>query len=342
MANLNKHDVLFLKSNKYIELANLIEKEYGFKILSIEFPEFISFTSRKAIIHTNQGVYFLKEKPKYSDDKMSRKKSALFQTYASNRLEIVPKILTTKDNKYYIPWKGRYFFLSDYKKGRTYNGSDSDVRSMLLALKQLNSCGRDFIKEKATPPEVIKKIDSYEVATLVPLIEKYIKSDSEKETYDRIIRIFESLKKEYIVLPKTEYLMSHSDFIVFNLIFDNNKVIAVNDFDNAKCLPNTHDLAEFLVSATMLNYNGSVTNMKLPLILEPDKSKFSIILDYYTKEFALDVLDFKLLSLVAEIVWAWTLCLSVLKEDYSISDLIPAVNLLEKRYLSKLIFGTQN
>lgn len=337
MANLNKHDVLFLKSNKFKDLADLIEKSYDLKILSTEFPSYISFTSRKAIIHTNKGVFFFKEKPQYSDDKLSREKSASFQTYASDKLGIVPKILITANNQNYIFWKKRYFFLTEYKDGRTYNGSDSDVKSMLTALKKLNNCGRKFVEERNISSDIVKKIESFEVASLVPLIEKYIKSDSEKKVYQRILKIFENLKSEYLEIPKSEYLMSHSDFIVFNLIFKNEEVIAINDFDNAKCLPNIHDLAEFLVSATLLNYNGSVTNMKLPVLLEPDKNKLDIILKSYMKDFTLNKSDFKLLSIVAEIVWAWTLCLSILKEDYSISDLTPVLDLLEKKYLSNLI-----
>ncbi|HEX6977429.1 MAG TPA: phosphotransferase [Patescibacteria group bacterium] len=337
MANLNKHDVLFLSSNKYKSLAVLIEKSYDLKIDSVEFPSFISFTSRKAIIHTNKGIFFLKEKPQYSDDKLSREKSASFQKYASTKLDIVPKILTTVSGQDYILWKKRYFFLTEYKEGRTYNGSDSDVKAMLIALQKLNNCGKDFVSEKDISQNIIKKIESYEVASLVPLIEKYIKSDSEKETYQRILKLFEKLKSEYLEIPKSEYLMSHSDFIVFNLIFKNDKVLAINDFDNAKCLPKIHDLAEFLVSATLLNYNGSVTNMKLPVLLNPDKSKFQIITKSYANDFSLNKSDFKLLAVVAEIVWAWTLCLSILKEDYTISDLSPVISLLEKNYLSGLI-----
>lgn len=340
MANLNKHDVLFLKSKNFEGLADLIERSYDIKIFSVEFPSFISFTSRKAIIHTNKGVFFLKEKPQYSDDPLSRVKSATFQTYASTKLNIVPKILNTLSNQNYILWKKRYFFLTEYIEGRTYNGSDSDIKSILIALQKLNNCGKDFINEKSIPEDIVKKIESFEVASLVPSIEKYIKSDSERKIYQRILKIFENLKSEYLENPKPEYLMSHSDFIVFNLIFRNDKVIAINDFDNAKCLPSIHDLAEFLVSATLLNYNGSVTNMKLPVLLKPDENKLAIILQSYAKDFFLRDDDFKLLSLVAEIVWAWTLCLSVLKEDYTISDLSPVVDLLEKNYLSNLILYT--
>ncbi len=340
MANLNKYDVLFLKSKKFRGLAELIEKSYDLKILSVEFPSFISFTSRKAVIHIDKGTFFLKEKPQYSDDKLSREKSASFQTYASTKLDIVPKILTTPSKQNYILWKNRYFFLTEYKEGRIYNGSNSDVKSMLIALQKLNNCGKDFTKERDVSQKVLKRIESYEVAALVPLIEKYIKSESERKIYNRILKVFENLKDEYTKVPKSEYLMSHSDFIVFNLIFKNGEVIAINDFDNAKCLPKIHDLAEFLVSATILNYNGSVTNMKLPVLLKPDKNKFDIILNFYKKDFSLKSDDLRLLSLVAEIVWAWTLCLSILKEDYTILDLSQAIDSLEKKYLSNLIQRT--
>jgi hypothetical protein len=131
--------------------------------------------------------------------------------------------------------------------------------------------------------------------------------------------------------------MGHSDFIVFNLIFKNNEVAAINDFDNVKRLPNLHDLAEFLVSATMLNYIGAVTNMKLPVLLEPQKSKFRLIIKFYIQVFSLSKEDFVLLGVIAEIVWLWTLCLSVLKGDYNISDLEEAVVAVEKQKLSNLI-----
>lgn len=337
MPNLNEHDLIFFKTREFTDFEKFLEENYQFKIISTEYPPFISFTSKKAILFTDKGNFFLKEKPKYSSDQISLNKSALFQDYASSKLDIVPKIKLTKNNDYYIVWKKRFYFLTDYKKGRSFNGSDEDVTSMLKALNKLQKIGREFVSKNDVPPEVLERVESYQVAKLVPLIKDYIESEKETLIYERIIKCFEILKTKYIALPRNEYIMSHSDFIVFNLVFDNNEVLAINDFDNVKNLPNLHDLAEFLVSATMLNYIGAVTNMKLPVLLEPQKNKFKLIIESYRDDFLISKEDFVLLGIIAEIVWLWTLCLSVLKGDYNISDLEGAVEAVEKQKLFNLI-----
>lgn len=337
MPNLNEHDLIFFKSSGFGGFKEFLEEKYGFKIFSTEYPPYISFTSKKAILHTNLGSFFLKEKPEYSTNKLSLEKSYRFQDFASSKLSIVPKIRLTEDKKCYVDWKGRLYFLADYKKGRVFNGTINDVKSMLVALRKLQKVGEDFIKNKGVPIGVLKKIESYEVAELTPLIVKFVQSKKESIIYGRIIKCLSGLRDEYINQPKINYIMAHSDFIVFNLVFYDSRVVAINDFDNAKVLPKCHDLAEFLVSATLLNYIGAVTNMKLPVLLEPQKDKFELILQTYKVDFSLSINDFRLLASVAEIVWLWTLCLSVLKGDYKISDLNDAVDCVEKRKLSMLV-----
>lgn len=340
MPNLNEHDLIFFKYSEFVGFEKYLEKNYQFRIISTDYPPYVSFTSRKAILHTDKGSFFLKEKPEYSCDKLSLDKSTRFQSYASSRLDIVPKIKLTKNDNCFVIWKNRFYFLTDYKNGRVFNGSDEDVSSMLKALNKLQKIGKEFADNKDVPSDVLKQIESFDIAKLVPLIKKYIGSKRECLIYERIIKCLEMLKTKYLSLPRNEYIMSHSDFIVFNLIFKDNEVVAINDFDNAKRLPSLHDLAEFLVSATMLNYNGLVTNMKLPVFLKPQKSKFKLIIKSYIQDFSLSKKDSVLLGTIAEIVWLWTLCLSVLKGDYKILDLAEAVKRIEKSRLSSLIKST--
>lgn len=342
MPNLNEHDLILFKSKKFVGFEKFLESKYLFKILSTEYPPYISFTSKKAILYTNKGAFFLKEKPEYSTNELSLKKSFLFQQFAAKKLDIVPKIRMTDGGNYYINWKGKLYFLTDYRKGRVFNGSDDDVKSMLNALGNIQIAGNKFFRKKDLPRNVLDRIESYEVAKLTPLIKKYIDSKKESEIYKRIIDCLDSLKSEYLKIQNNEYIMSHSDFIVFNLIFDNKGVIALNDFDNAKVLPRFHDLAEFLVSSTMLNYVGSVTNLKLPVLLKPQMNKLNIILKTYLDDFRLTTDNFKLLAIIAEIVWLWTLCLSVLKGDYKILDLDEAVTYVEERKLSMEILNMVN
>lgn len=339
MANLNEHDLILFKSNEFVGFDKYLETEYGFKIISSEYPTYISFTSRKAILHTSLGDLFLKEKPQYSSDQLSLDRSTYFQEFVSLKTDIVPKIIRTKENKFFVEWKGRLYFLTEYKKGRSYNGSLQDVEAMLYALQIMQKNGINFCTNKNIPDKVLDDIESFEIYKIIYLIEKYARNTAEQNLYNRIIRDLEKLKQEYLGLPKNKYVMSHSDFIVFNMVFDNNKVVAVNDFDNVKRLPILHDLAEFLVSTTILNYAGTVTNLKKPILLKPDNRKLNIIIKSYIEDFKLNKEDFKLLANLSETIWLWTLCLSVLKEDYQISDLKNAIACIEKRNLQKTIIN---
>ncbi len=337
MPNLNLHDLVLFKSREFLGFEDFLEDNYQFKIISYDYPPYISFTSRKAVLHTNKGIFFLKEKPEYSSDKLSRDKSIMFQSYASSIVDFVPKIKLTKKKNYFVTWSKRFYFLTDYKQGRVYNGSDEDIVSMLKALNKLQAIGKEFAKKKDIPVNVLKQIESYEIAKLIPLIKNAIESKKESLIYKRILDTLKKLKSEYVSLPKGEYIMNHSDFIVFNMIFRNKEIIAINDFDNAKKMPKVHDLAEFLISATLLNYAGSVTNMKHPVLIEPQKDKFKLIIESYKHEFSLSHNEFILLGTIAEIVWLWTLCLAVLKGDYKILELSEAVDRIAKRSLSNLI-----
>ena len=131
--------------------------------------------------------------------------------------------------------------------------------------------------------------------------------------------------------------MSHSDFIIFNLILDKSGVVAINDFDNVKVLPRIHDMAEFLVSASLLNYNAPLTNLKFPVQAVPNLSTFNYIMNHYVQKYDLSSAEIDLLGSVAEIVWLWTLALAVFKDDYSISDLKPALSSLRSRKVKKII-----
>jgi len=102
-------------------------------------------------------------------------------------------------------------------------------------------------------------------------------------------------------------------------------------------LPRIHDMAEFLVSASLLNYNAPLTNLKLPVQAVPNLLTFNYIMNHYIQKYDLSNDEIDLLGSVSEIVWLWTLALSVFKDDYSISDLKPALNSLRSREVEKII-----
>jgi len=332
MANLNSHDLLFLDSPEFSGFGEKIEQDYDLDIKSTSLPEIISFTSKKLILHTSKGDFFLKEKPQYCSNELALKRSAHFQDYVSSRMEIVPKILSTRTKDYYIYWSGRYYFLADYKKGRHYNGSPKDIGAMIDGLNAFQKIGNDYLSiYKDSRQEELTHHESPDVSSGIIDVQKKIKTENDGLVFQEIISLYENLCSEYATFTKEKYTMAHSDFILFNLILDESGVVAINDFDNVKVLPRIHDMAEFLVSATLLNYIAPITNLKLPIQINPEAVLFKYILERYISDFKLSDAEKKLLGTVTEIIWLWSIVLAVFKEDYSLSDLKPAIEALRQR-----------
>ena len=338
MANLNPHDIVFLGSSEFKGFKEKIEHVYYLKILSTSLPDIVSFTSKKLVLTTSDGPFFLKEKPLYCSDALSLVRAAHFQDFVASQMEIVPKILSTKTQNYYINWNNRYYFLTEYKKGRHYNGSKRDLDLMIDALYIFQQCGATYLREyKDSRPDELARFESPDVASGIPDIKSKIKSLGEEVIFQEILLLYEDLCSEYISLSKGGYIMSHGDFILFNLILNETGVVAINDFDNAKVLPRIHDMAEFLVSASLLNYVAPLTNLKFPILAGPDETTFIYIMKNYVSKFMLSNNEIVLLGTVAEIVWLWTLVLSVFKGDYSLSDLRPVINTLRSRNVKSLV-----
>ena len=320
MANLNETDLLITNMTKFKNLRVVLESSYAFKIQKTHYPNSISLTSRKAILETDKGRYFLKEKPQYCSDELLIQKSSLFQDFCSQNTPHVPKIIKTVRGNYYFEFENRKFFLSEYIDGKPFSGSVNDIESMLDVIKSLNLAGMKFLVNSNLPKDIIKKFNSYQIATLIPNLIKYVRTEEDKSIFGKIQETLKALTTEYDLIGNDQYIMAHSDCILFNFIFTKSQTYLI-DFDNAKVLPRIHDLAEFFVSATMLNYLAEITNLKKPVFLTPNKSFKGIVLNYYKNKLKLTKKEVSLFPIVVDIVWLWTLCLSVLKEDYVLEDL---------------------
>ena len=332
MANLNKHDLIFLKSKEYDGFKEKLEQDYGFQIKSTDLPDIISFTSKKIILNTSKGIFFLKEKPEYSSDKVARYRSATFQNFANKELSVVPEILRQKSGDYYIFWGGRYHFLTIYKKGRIYNGLQKDLRSATKMLQVLQRSGANYVRNYTNKDcSYLKHFESPDVTSGILALSSKIETESDKRTFARLDQIYKILCLEYNVIIKENYIMAHGDFILFNIIFGTLGVLAINDFDNAKVLPRIHDMAEFLVSSSLLNYIAPLTNLKKPIFLKPEASSFKYILGQYKQKFSLTENETTLFGVITEMIWLWSLALAVLKDDYALSDLSVVLETLEDR-----------
>lgn len=329
MPNLNEHDILFLGSTENEKFSAFLEQEYDFRIHSYDFPPFVSFTSRKAVLNTSRGIFFLKEKPEYCSEEQTRNRAAEFQNYIHASTQIAPEVFSTVSGSYYTYWEGRYFFLTEFKEGRIYNGSEKDLVCALNSLKEFRRAAQAY--DAASSPTGHR--ESFSAISFLPYVKEHVKSREDEEVFARVKLLLNSLTDSYLALHHENYEMCHGDFSLFNLLFDTSGVVAINDFDNIDRYPRIHDLAEFLVSATLINYIAPITNLKLPVLTKPSRRPFLRILDYYSRNFNLSASEKDLLPVVAEIVWLEILLLAVAKGDYTFLDIDAALKQIESRYL---------
>ena len=315
MSNLNTHDVLFINSPEFKDFQSALEHTYNFKMQTARLPEHISFTSRKVLIDTDKGTFFLKEKPLYCSGEFESKLAADFQKFISSNLNIVPKPVQTVFNDSYFVWGGRLYFLTQYLQGRVYNGSIHDLRQILEVLGTFRAVAREYISDS-------KPFEPFDL--LVPLAYIHANTQEDGKVLKTAEKILIDLKQKYKALRPTLYAVAHGDFSIFNVLFNEGGVVALNDFDNAKKLPAVQDLAEFLVSSTLVNYVAPLSNLKHPVYVTPHTASFDTVLTYFAK-LNLTPDDWARVALQAEIAWFDLLTLAVVKGDYTLRDIAPAL-----------------
>ncbi|MEK7136474.1 MAG: hypothetical protein AAB821_02690 [Patescibacteria group bacterium] len=330
MSNLNPHDILNLKSDYGKRLTQAIESAYNLRVLDYSpIPE-ISFTSKKALITTDQGVLFLKEKPFYSKGSGELFRSSTFQDYCAKNSQRFVGILKTKDGRHFLDFEGSIYFITPFADGKSFNGKTEDLLKILATIVELQHLGKKYLEENTNTREYLPENKSYDIVLPFSLLEPMITTNGDRETLNNLKKALGILIEEYNSFANIEYIMSHGDCILFNFQISG-EVAILHDFDNAKVLPNIHDIAEFFVSSCLINYSGSVTNLKLPIFLSCHKETSDIMAKEILKH--LKTGEEKLLPICIEIIWLWTLMLSVIKEDHKITDLVPAIQNISERKL---------
>lgn len=332
MTNLNEHDIINMESDYGKKITQAIESSYNLKIQKYSPVPQLSFTSKKALITTDQGIFFLKEKPFYSKGSEELFRSSTFQDYCANHSKNFVEILKSKNNSSFLEFGDKIYFITPYTGGTSFSGKKEELIQMLDTIIQLKHLGKDYLMENVDKKYILPPNKSYEVILPLSLLEPMILTDLDKKVFLDLKKALDILKTEYDSFNDIEYIMSHSDCILFNFQILSDKAI-LHDFDNAKVLPNIHDLAEFFVSSCLLNYTGNVTNLKLPIFLNTHKNTSDPVIKKIAQN--LTTKEKLLIPTCIEIIWIWNLMLSVIKEDYKINDLIPVIENIFQRTLHK-------
>ncbi len=160
MANLNTHDIINMSSEYGKRLTAAIELEYDFTIRGyLPIPE-ISLTSKKALLQTDKGTFFLKEKPFYCTSPDSLFRSFTFQDYCASYSDKMVAIKKTKNNQHYISFEKSIFFITLFKSGTGFSGKPEDLSKMFDVLVELRKIGRGYLQEYSDKSDYLPENES--------------------------------------------------------------------------------------------------------------------------------------------------------------------------------------
>lgn len=318
--DLNPADI-FLTSKSDLYTFHKILAAYGINnVTSLDFPTTFSTTSRKLIIFTSNQAYFLKEKPLYCCSPDALHLSASFQDYLAKRLDFVPPIVYTLDHKPYFQFGSRTFLLTEFRRGRIFRATLEDVKSAGEALGKLHTVSYEYSTGTTFP----KKSSRDDAQTFIQMAAALPGSENDPWKIQVIDNLLDTINNYKINNPGLPYIVNHGDPAPFNLVFSNQGVIAVNDFDNSGNYPRIRDVADGIVThADGVNYAGTTSSFKTPITEQFSINKAKEYLASYL-HYAPAFTQAEKGSLLSEICnrWCELMALGLVRGDFGYYDLV--------------------
>lgn len=213
-----------------------------------------SETSRKFVLETTTGRYFLKEVPWYCDDA----ESIAFSAELANRLADAglpfPSVLPADDGRAWVDVAGSSFTVSSYRPGGLYDGSEVHRRAVGDCLGRMHTAMRDL---PVRPPrhESIRAV----VAQHRELVAQVRPDQAGPGT--GLAALVDDLVAELPDDPGAQPI--HGDFIPWNLAHATDGGIrAVYDLDNACGGNPLRDLGKAVATYHLLPYAGTTTVLR--------------------------------------------------------------------------------
>lgn len=319
----NTHNFLENKWDRFT--LNTVLSEYGiFNIDNTSYPDAISVTSRKVILETDKEAFFLKEKAKYCSTPLMLNSAANFQSYLSKQLDYIPKIIHTADDKPYVSYGTRFFLLTKLHKGRLFNGSINDVSNAGTALGELHRQSYNYPLINEAPQKKSQQ-DCEEFIGLASKLENTQNDEYKSSTLNFLSSIVNE-EAEMIL-----HIMNHGDYAPFNLVFNDEKVQAINDFDNCAIFPRVRDLADgILTFGQAINYAAATSIMRRPISTQFDIIKAKTFFNSYIQK-AGSLSSNEKQGLVIEIKnrWAELMALGIVRGDFNYFDVHQASSFIK-------------
>jgi Ser/Thr protein kinase RdoA (MazF antagonist) len=289
------------------ELAIVLSHfEIGVLESIVEYPR----GSRKApklLVTSEQGKYLLKRRARGKDDPFKVAFAHAIQLYLASKQFPLPHLIgTRKENNSMLQWRGAVYELFEYIPGQGYPQTLESTFDSGRVLALYHKLLLDF-KSEWTPPS-----GSYHAAPAVEqgmrAIEQQVRPESE------IGRVLDYLHKSYTHAAETTNAegietwpkqIVHADWHAGNMLFRDNRVVAVIDYDAARMLPRVLDIANGALQFSIMGGDEDVS--KWPEYL--DESRFKRFLRGYDEVMLLSSAEVRALpwlmieALIAEAVF---------------------------------------
>lgn len=292
-----------------------------------------SETSRKYVVDTDAGRYFLKEVPWYCDDQQHRDFSRRVMNFCADRHLPVPRVLPSSDGGWSVQLGDSHFVLLEYKPGAPYGGG-ADAHGAGVALGRLHSVTQHMPLEADVPREDLQTITAAHFSLAIEVRPPSVELEARfAEARAYACDLVSGVGVSSLELP------IHGDYIPWNLGFDAHRsVVAIHDFDNACVDSPLHDIGEALSSFFLVPHDGASAILK-PIVAEPSVPR-SYIVDFIQgyeegvgTPFRFEHHDVALYTVGA---WFESVLLSYVRGDQELAPLLVAMTTYPARLLGAL------
>jgi homoserine kinase type II len=264
----------------------------------VEFPR----GSRKApklLIVSEQGKFLLKRRARGKDDPFKVAFTHALQLYLANKQFPLPHLMgTRKENNSMLQWRNGVYELFEYIPGQTYPQTLESTFDSGRILALYHKLLEEF-KSEWQPPT-----GSYHSASAVDSGLRSIAAgipdvDENREVHQLLTFLLNAYRKsagavQSLGIDNWPKQIVHADWHPGNMLFRDNRVVAVIDYDSARLLPRIIDVANGSLQFSILGGDDDVS--KWPDYL--DESRFKRFLRGYDEIMLLSQAEIRTIPLL--------------------------------------------
>ena len=334
--NLESSDVLGFRSYEALkEFVALVSEYYGRRLIasnSFE-PSSFSHTSRKLILDGSDGShYFLKQKPFYCKSEEALADFAYIQSRAARALDFVPPLIPGAEG-YFLKLGSEYYFLTPLIEGRGFSGKLAESRSSSEALARFHTAMRDIGEGD---PQRLSSRNMLRPAVEALKFVSLAKGQKGRDTHqisqlEHIERAIRGLEGDYAASAgeQRSRMWVHGDPGPFNFLFQESRVVGLNDLDNICVSSAERDLAILLLTQTAIQYGGGTSSLSASVLTKGDTKRRAVMRREYSKHAGSIEIDDRSLAFHLQMHWLELMALGIVRGDLAPSSAVAALGMLE-------------